>query len=319
MSGIEFEGDHRSSPTITAMVYAASNPMPILDIARTLGAPYRLSGAPATFVDSVAALGSGGKSSLSYSVLPNSKTQQLFLESQCGALVWDRTLIAPRNRTVVRVQDPRGWFIDALSLLMQLDADTKAPSESTEVPLSAVVGTGVVIEAGAIIGEGCVIGPNAYLSSAVILGNDVQIGAGAVIGSSGLSPHERPDGSIVPFPHLGAVWIGDNSRIGANSTIVRGVLQDTVIGASVELGNQVNVGHNCRIGDGCFISSGVVLAGNCSLRQRVRLAAGAVVAPHTTIGNEALVGLGSVVVKDVPSGGKVFGVPAQPLPTMGTF
>ena len=111
--------------------------------------------------------------------------------------------------------------------------------------------------------------------------------------------------------HLGGVLIGDHVEVGALTTVVQGALADTVIEDYVKINDHVHVAHNCRIGEGTIIGGGAYLSGsirvgrccwiapNCSIRQKL------------TIGEEAIVGIGAVVVSDVEPRSTVYGNPAR--------
>jgi len=101
--------------------------------------------------------------------------------------------------------------------------------------------------------------------------------------------------------------------------IVRGQLDDTVVGARCRLGNLVNVGHNVKIGDDSAISSSTCIAGGAVIGARCNIGIGVAINAKVRIGDDCQVGLGSAVTKSVADGVSVFGNPAKPLPTMGRF
>ena len=156
------------------------------------------------------------------------------------------------------------------------------------------------------------IGSQSTLVKGTTIGEKPLFGAGVRIGVSGLGfidlPNER-----VRVPHIGSVRIGDNCVIGSGSVVVRGQFSDTSIGSNCRLGNLVNVGHNCALGSNVVISSNSVLGGGVQIGDNSELGIGVTVAPKVSIGKHVFVGAGSVVVKDLPDGSRVFGNPAKPL------
>ena len=168
----------------------------------------------------------------------------------------------------------------------------------------AVIGDGVVI------GPDCRIGPHASLSHA-LLGMRVYVYPGARIGQEGFGFAVSPDGFLT-VPQLGRVIVEDDVEVGANSTIDRGSLHDTVIGAGSRLDNLVQIGHNVRLGRGCVIVAQVGISGSTILEDHVVMAGQAGVAGHLRIGRGARVGAQAGVISDVPAGTEVIGSPAQP-------
>ena len=172
----------------------------------------------------------------------------------------------------------------------------------------AVLGRGVVL------GPDCRIGPHASISHA-LLGARVYVYPGARIGQEGFGFAATAEG-FRSVPQLGRVVVEDDVEVGANTTIDRGSLQDTVIGAGSRLDHLVQIGHNVHLGRGCVVVAQVGIAGSTILEDHVMLGGQAGLAGHLRIGRKARVGAQAGVMSDVPAGADVVGSPAQPARAM---
>jgi UDP-3-O-[3-hydroxymyristoyl] glucosamine N-acyltransferase len=162
-----------------------------------------------------------------------------------------------------------------------------------------------------VVGEDCRVGAHASISHALI-GSRVYIYPGARIGQEGFGFAQGPAG-FVTVPQVGRVIIGDDVEIGANSTIDRGSIQDTVIGAGSRLDNLVQIGHNVHLGRCCVLVSQSGISGSTILEDFVQVGGQAGLTGHLLIGRKARIGAQGGVMADVPAGIEVVGSPAQPL------
>ncbi|MCW5696627.1 MAG: UDP-3-O-(3-hydroxymyristoyl)glucosamine N-acyltransferase [Bauldia sp.] len=185
------------------------------------------------------------------------------------------------------------------------------------VGAGAEIGAGTTIAVGAIIGPSvrigrdCTIGPHATVLHA-LLGDRVILHPGAHIGQDGFGYASGASGHI-KVPQLGRVLIQDDVEIGAGTTIDRGALGDTVVGAGTKIDNQVQVGHNVQIGRHCIIVSQVGIAGSARIGDFVVIGGQTGINGHITIGDRAQIAAVSAVHGNVPANAKWGGSPARPL------
>lgn len=183
----------------------------------------------------------------------------------------------------------------------------------------ACIGSGATVAPGAWIGEHCVIGRHAKvgsgsrLSARVTLGDSCSIGErciihpGAVIGADGFgfAPHA---GRWEKIEQLGAVRIGNDVEIGANTCIDRGALQDTVIGDGVKLDNLIQIGHNVHIGAHSALAGCVGVAGSAHIGAHCTVGGGAVVLGHLTLADHVHISAASVVTRSISKPGNYTGL-----------
>jgi UDP-3-O-[3-hydroxymyristoyl] glucosamine N-acyltransferase len=181
----------------------------------------------------------------------------------------------------------------------------------------AEIGAGTLLAANAVIGSGvrigrdCAIGPGASLTHA-LLGNRVIIHAGVRIGQDGFG-FEPGRMKHAKIPQIGRVIIQDDVEIGANTTVDRGHIRDTVIGEGTKIDNLVQVAHNVVIGRHCLIVSQVGLSGSATLGDFVMLGGQVGVNNHITVGHGAQIAATSIVKDNVPDGARWGGRPAKPV------
>lgn len=178
---------------------------------------------------------------------------------------------------------------------------------------SAAIGPLCTIAEGVEIGAGCVLHAGVHLYTGVRLGRKVTVHSGTVIGADGFGYERDADGALVQIPHVGGVVIEDEVQIGANAAIDRGSIEDTWIGRGACIDNLVHVAHNVRIGAGAAVIAHAMVAGSVTLGARSWIAPTACLRDGIVVGDDAVVGLGAVVTRDVPSGETVIGGPARTL------
>jgi UDP-3-O-[3-hydroxymyristoyl] glucosamine N-acyltransferase len=191
------------------------------------------------------------------------------------------------------------------------------------------IGAYVVIEDGASVGEGSWLEPHVVVGREVEIGRDcrvhpgvvlyqgarlrdrVEIQSGARIGSDGFG-YVFGRGAHQKIPHVGRCILENDVEIGANTTIDRGSIDDTVIGAGTKIDNLVQIGHNVRIGKLCLIMSQVGVAGSTHIGDGVIMAGQAGIGGHIEIGDRVRIGGQAGVFGSVPAGETWSGYPARP-------
>jgi UDP-3-O-[3-hydroxymyristoyl] glucosamine N-acyltransferase len=181
----------------------------------------------------------------------------------------------------------------------------------------AEIGAGTVIAPGAVIGpdvrigRDCVIGASATIVHALI-GDRVIIHAGTRIGQDGFGylPGAGGHGKI---PQVRRVIIQDGVEIGANATIDRGAIRDTVIGEGTKIDNLVQIAHNVEIGRHCVLAAHTGISGSCTIGDYVMMGGRVGLADNITVGSGAMIGAAAGVMTDIPAGERWVGVPAMPM------
>jgi len=205
-------------------------------------------------------------------------------------------------QSVVWVDNP---MLDFVRILL-------ANGYTNDLSQGQIMSGGYYLADDATVGMETQIFPMATVHSESVIGSRCRIQSGATIGAVGLGyAVEGENESYVRFPHLGHVVIGDDVDIGAGTTVVRGILHDTVVGSGSRIGNNVNIGHNVQIGKDCFVSSGVVLAGSVRLEDKVWIAPNVTLLNGVTVGVGAKIGAGALLSKDAEPGYLYLGSPAR--------
>jgi UDP-3-O-[3-hydroxymyristoyl] glucosamine N-acyltransferase len=294
-----------------------------------------LRGDASTTIDSVAPLDRATANQLTF--LADRRYAEHLVNAKAGVVLITPELADSPGSPACRIVVPKPME----TLLAILPKLYVAESSSPGVHQSAIIGKGARIGSRVSIGEFVVLGPNATIGDGVSLGAHTVIGAGVKIGNdSKLLPHvtlypgaeigERvvlhsgvriaSDGFGYVFkagghekiPHVGRCIIGDDVEIGANTTIDRGSIDDTVIGAGTKIDNLVQVGHNVRIGRLCLIMAQVGISGSARIEDGCIIAGQAGLGGHINIGKGARIAGQSGVFGDVPAGESWSGYPARP-------
>lgn len=184
--------------------------------------------------------------------------------------------------------------------------------ENAVVGEGATIGENVVLYPGCVIGDGVSIGDDSVLYANVVVYRSCVIGrraiihAGAVIGADGFG-FARDGERWVKIPQIGRVVIGDDVEIGANTSIDRGALDDTVIGDGVKLDNQIQVAHNVRIGDHTAMAGCVGIAGSARIGRRCTVGGAGMISGHLEIADDVHVSAGTLVAKSLSQPGAYTG------------
>ncbi|MCC7326889.1 MAG: UDP-3-O-(3-hydroxymyristoyl)glucosamine N-acyltransferase [Burkholderiales bacterium] len=175
-----------------------------------------------------------------------------------------------------------------------------------------VLGPGACIGDDAEIGDDTRIGPNATIYARCVLGPRCIVHAGAVIGADGFGMAEE-DGRWLKIPQIGRVLIGADCEIGANTTIDRGAIGDTVLEDDVKLDNQVQVGHNCRIGAHTAVAGCAGIAGSVSIGRNCKIGGAVGIIGHLTIADGTVLSAATSVMGSIREPGVYTGMfPAMP-------
>ena len=191
--------------------------------------------------------------------------------------------------------------------------ESKLPESVSVAPHVAIgqrvrCGENVIIHAGCVIGddvsigEGSILYPNVVIYPRCEIGARAIIRAGAVIGSDGFGFAKEGE-RWIKIPQIGRVVIGDDVEIGANTSIDRGALDDTIIGHGVKLDNQIQIAHNVRIGDHSAMAGCVGVAGSTTFGKRCTVGGAGMISGHLNIGDDVHVSAGTLVAKNLSQPG----------------
>ncbi len=183
--------------------------------------------------------------------------------------------------------------------------------KNVKIGKNSKIASNSIIESNVNIGDNCIIGSFVTVRNSII-SNNVYIQDGSKIGVKGFGfiPNKNKN---IRTPHVGKVILKEGVEIGANSTIDRGSLSNTIIGKNTFLDNQVHVAHNVQIGKNCMIAGQVGFAGSSILGDNVVIGGQAGISGHLNIGSNVKIGGGSGVINDIPDNFQVMGYPAVPL------
>ncbi|WP_045835643.1 UDP-3-O-(3-hydroxymyristoyl)glucosamine N-acyltransferase [Hyphomicrobium sp. 99] len=316
--------------------FERAGPYALSEVAVAAGAEI-LSGADATVkIDDVRPLHEAGPSHISF--IDNRKYLSQLDATKAGACLVVPTLAdrVPAGTTALITKQPYHGFARALALFYP-DAMQPMVASAGAAPIdpTAKLEPGVLIEPGAIIGREAQIGAGTRIAAGAVVGARVTIGRDCFIGALATVTHALVGDRVIihsgvrigqdgfgfamgrsghlKVPQIGRVVIQDDVEIGANTTIDRGALKDTLIGEGTKIDNLVQIGHNVIIGRHCVIVSMCGISGSTELGDFVVMGGQSGTVGHIKIGSGAQVGGASHPTHDVPPGARYFGTPAKPL------
>ncbi len=270
------------------------------------------------------------------SFLANTKYKKYLLNTDAGAVLVSQDMADLVTTNAIVVSDPYIAYAKVVTLLNPKKqaivgiAATASVGHGSVIPDSVSIGhqvviqqnvtlgEGVIIGAGSVIEEGVSVGNNTRLAPNVTLCHDIEIGEnvvlhpGVVIGADGFGL-ANDQGKWLKIPQIGSVKIGNDVEIGANTTIDRGALEDTVIGNGVKLDNQIQVGHNVVIGDNTVIAGCTGIAGSTIIGEHCIIGGGVGISGHIEIVDGVTITGMTMVTRSLTKPGVYSsGIPAEP-------
>ncbi len=277
-----------------------------------------------TRVSQIATLSSAQPHQISF--LANLKYRSQLAESAAGAFIIGRDAAETTTKPCIIADNPYTYFarVSALfnpphtavpgvhsSAVVHPEAFIAADASigaNAVVEQGAKIGAGSIVGAGSVVGRDCIIGSACLLYANVsvyhgsLIGDRVILHSGCVIGSDGfgLAPD---DGRWLKIPQIGRVIIGDDVEIGANTTVDRGALDDTVIEEGVKLDNQIQIAHNVRIGAHTAIAACTGIAGSAKIGAHCTIGGAAMIFGHIEIADRVNISTNTLITKSVTQAG----------------
>ena len=242
----------------------------------------------------------------------------LFKNSKSKVILVDesfKNIKRSKNKILLVVQDPKLSFVKIYNKFFK-NPTKHYIHDTVIIHPEAKISNNVTIEANCVIGKS-VIGSGTVLKSNVIIGDNIKIGmnvlinSGCVLGSDGYGYIREKNNFPIQFPHIGGIVIEDFVDIGSNSCIDNGSLTPTIIQYGSKIDNLVHIGHNVNIGKCVFVAANSSIGGSSIIGDNSEIWMRVSIADGTIIGDNCSIGMGSVVIKNIPSNKKCFGNPAR--------
>jgi len=265
------------------------------------------------------------------SFLTNSKYRTQLAATQAGAVILAEADADATDLPRIISDNPYAYFAKVSAILNPMPKTSPgihpsavigtgaAIDETASIAATAVIGEGATIGAYSVIGEGCCIGENVVIGCRArlyprvviyhgcVIGDDLIAHSGAVIGSDGFGI-AMDEGRWIKIPQIGRVVIGNEVEIGANTTIDRGALNDTVIEDGVKLDNQIQIAHNVRIGAHTAIAGCVGIAGSATIGRYCRIGGSAGILGHLQIADHVEIASFTLIGKSIREAGSYAGI-----------
>lgn len=275
-------------------------------------------------ITQVATLESAGPGQISF--YASSRYRAQLEQTRADAVIVDRASVDSTKRPRIVCKDPYAYFarvsallnppeevVPGIHALATIHPSARVATSACIGPFVAVaagveVGDRSVIESGCVVGENVRIGSDCHLYSRVsiyhgcIIGDRVILHSGVVIGADGFGLAWE-GGRWHKIPQIGRVLVGDDVEVGANTTIDRGALDDTVIEEGVKLDNQIQIGHNCRIGAHTAMAGCAGVAGSTRIGRYCRIGGRALIGGHLEIADNVEISGGTGVSKSILKAG----------------
>lgn len=284
-------------------------PFTLAQIASRLGG--RIAGDPEVLIHQVGSLERAGRGQIAF--LSNPKYHAKLVGTGASAVILGADAEQASALPRIVCDDPYSYFARVSQLFNPRVTQAPGVHPSASVAPSAKLGARVSIGPGCAIGDDVAVGDNSCLYPGVVVYPACRIGAraiihsGAVIGADGFGIASE-GGRWLKIPQIGAVVIGDDVEIGANTTIDRGAMDDTVIGDGVKLDNQIQIGHNCRVGAHTTMAGCVAVAGSADIGSHCTIGAGALILGHLSICDHAHVSADTVISRSIRKPGTYTGM-----------
>jgi UDP-3-O-[3-hydroxymyristoyl] glucosamine N-acyltransferase len=316
-----------------------AGPFPLRDIATKVGAALTNDDDGLRMITDVRSLRDAGPGHITF--FDNPKYAEQLASTAAGACILAAVNVerTPRSTAALTTATPYKAFVLTLHLFYADALRSKAaaraegghgmlvhPTAQVEegaiiepgavIGREVTIGAGTTIAAGAVVGYRVAVGRDCYIGAGAtlmhaIIGNGVIIHPGVRVGQDGFGFVMSPTGHK-KVPQIGRVIIGDDVEIGANSTIDRGSLSDTIIGEGTKIDNLVQIAHNVVIGRHCVIVAQSGIAGSAELGDFVVMGAHSGVIDHVKVGSGTQIAGMAHVKNDVPPGSRMGGTPARP-------
>ncbi len=284
-------------------------PFTLGQIATRLGG--RVAGDPQTLIRQVGSLEHAAAGQITF--LSDSKHASSLAATRAAAVI-----LAPQHeklsaRPRIVCDAPYAYFARVSQLFNAIVTQEPGVHPSAVVSEKASLGQRVSIGAGCVVGDGVSIGDDTCLYPRVVVYRDCKIGArvilhaGVVIGADGFGI-AREQGRWIKIPQIGGVRIGDDVEIGANTTVDRGALDDTVIEEGAKLDNQIQVGHNVRIGAHTAVAACTGIAGSADIGRHCTIGGAAMIHGHIRIADHVHVSAGTLISRSLLKPGTYTGI-----------
>ena len=281
---------------------------------------------PEVTVDNISSLESANNSSISFlsdkAYIPalRKTSAKVILLKDCDTQYWSGEYITVKDPYLAFAKVAQFFDKDKKQLHynihktavfgdnLKIDSQVKVGAfssfgDNVVIKEKVIIESNVSISNNVSIGRGTIIHSNVSISDHVIIGDNCEIFSGTVIGSDGFG-YALDESLWVKIPQTGSVLIGDNVDIGANTTIDRGAIDNTVIESGVKIDNLVHIGHNCSVGSNSIISGMAGFAGSVKVGKNCMVGGGARLAPNIKIADNVIISPATIITKSLLKPGK---------------